>query len=120
MKAKTLLVIIGIIALFVTIYLLADSQNLGGLFRTPTPTLTNTATPTNTSTPTFTPTNTSTPTFTLTPTATHTPTFTPTNTPVPPTQKPSGNDGNDNGNNDGGGDEEVPCEDTPAGCEITP
>ncbi len=83
-------------------YALADSQNLGGVFRTATPTLTNTAT--LTSTPTATNTLTFTPTFTATTTFTSTPTFTPTptatNTPLPPpTKKPKNNDGgsDDNG-----------------------
>jgi hypothetical protein len=115
---KTILFIIGILAFVLILYLLADSQNLGGLFRTPTPTLTNTATPTNTPTATAT----HTPTMTATQTPTFTPTFTPTstatNTFVPPTQKPSGNDG---GNNDGGGGEES-CppgfSGTPPNCEI--
>ncbi|MEW6083574.1 MAG: hypothetical protein AB1607_03165 [Chloroflexota bacterium] len=117
MNKKWILVIIGIFILLFLLFLLADSQNLGGLFRTPTPTLTNTATPTNTSTPTFTPTNTSTPTFTFTPTATQTPTFTPTNTPVPPTQKPIGND---DGNNNGGGEESCPpgFSGTPPDCYL--
>jgi carbohydrate-binding DOMON domain-containing protein len=74
MKPKHLLFIILTPALLATLYLLADSQNLGGLFRTPTPTAT--------STPTFTP--------TATPTATQTPTPTATNTPVPPTPTKKG------------------------------
>ena len=105
MNPKTILVLIGIFIFIIASYLLADSQNLGGLFRTPTPTLTNTATPTNsptatsTQTPTMTASQTQTPTFTLT----FTPTSTATNTPVPPppTKKPKDDNG---GNNDGNGE----------------
>ena len=98
MKPKPLLLasLLSLAILATLAYLLADSQNLGGLFRTPTPTATSTSTPTLTSTPTTTPSATSTPTLTptATPTATQTPTPTATNTPVPPTKK--GNDGGHN------------------------
>jgi len=68
-----LLVAILVLALF---GYFAINVNLGGMFRTPTPTATNTATLTQTSMPTETPTFTSTPIPTSTPTASQTPTFT--------------------------------------------
>ncbi len=90
-------------------YAFADSKNLGGIFRTVTPTLT--STPTFTNTPTET--STSTPTLTATPTATQTPTYTPsptpTNAPLQPTKKPKSGDGE---NNDNGGSGN-PCEPYP-------
>lgn len=82
----------------VVVFYFVKDKNVGEIFRTPTPTFTNTATPTFTSTPTIT--HTPTMTLTLTPTATQTftpsPTPTSTNTPIPPqpTKKPK-----DDGNN---------------------
>lgn len=102
---KAFVVLIFVVIIAALVYAFADSQNLGGVFRTATPTVTNTATFTSTST--VTNTSTSTPTLTATPTFTNTPTYTPsptaTNTPVPPTEKPKGNDDGNSDSNDGGG-----------------
>jgi hypothetical protein len=82
MQKKTLAIIFTLFAVLAAAYLLANKTNAGGIFRTPTPTPTNTFTPTPTNTPTFTPsptnTPTNTPTFTPTPTHTFTPSPTPT------------------------------------------
>jgi hypothetical protein len=78
MKKKT--IPIAIIIFLTLTYFFANKNNVGGIFRTPTPTPTNTATvtPSPTNTPTFTPsptnTSTNTPTFTPTSTLTFTPT----------------------------------------------
>jgi len=75
MKPKHLLFIILTLAIFAAFYILADSFNLGGLSRTPTPTATNTPTstatltsiPTATQPPTTSPSSTSAITATVTP-----------------------------------------------------
>ncbi len=82
MKKKPLILII-LLLLLITLCILANQNDIGGIFRTPTPTPTNTFTPTPTNTATFTPTPTATPTFTLTPSPTATFTATPTFTPTP-------------------------------------
>ena len=77
MQKKTLAIIFTLFAALAAAYLLAERNNVGEIFRTPTPTPTNTFTPTPTNTATFTPTPTNTPTnaptFTPTPTLTFTP-----------------------------------------------
>ncbi|MBI5353173.1 MAG: hypothetical protein HZB50_11085 [Chloroflexi bacterium] len=70
MKAKVVVTISLVLFLLVALGWLAKDNNLGGLFSTATPTVTNTATATNTSTPS--------PTHPLSPTSTITPTISPT------------------------------------------
>jgi hypothetical protein len=100
MKPKSILLTILILASLGLALYLAVHTNLGGIFRTPTPTASRTNTPTATATPTFTSTPTATQTsamtFTSTPTATQTSTPTSTNTPLPPTEKSGGNNDNCN------------------------
>ena len=69
-----------IIILLLAAYFYANKTNPGHIFRTPTPTATNTFTPTPTNTATLTPSPTNTPTNTPTLTPTPTLTFTPTPT----------------------------------------
>lgn len=92
MKPKSILATILILAsLGLALYLAVDT-NIGGGFRTPTPTASQTNTPTFTATLAFTstPTATQTPTATFTATPTATQTFTPTAIAAPalPTKKP--------------------------------
>jgi hypothetical protein len=84
MKNKLVDFLLVAILVLALIGYFAINANLGGVFRMPTPTTTNTITPTQTSMPTDTPTFTSTLMPTSTPTATQTPTFTsvPSDTPT--------------------------------------
>ena len=83
MQKKTLAILFTLFTALAAAYLLAERNNVGEIFRTPTPTATNTFTPTPTNTATFTPSPTSTPTNTLTFTPSPTLTFTPTPTETP-------------------------------------
>jgi hypothetical protein len=105
MKQNAVIPAILLIVIAALAYVYADTQNLGGVFRTPT--LTNTAT--LTVTPTFTATSTFTATATHIATPTATPTSTPTNIPMP--EKPKNNNGHDPAPTDAGGG----CTD-PDGC----
>ncbi len=96
------LVAILMIALATLVYAFAESQNIGGIFRTATPTSTSTPTFTSTSTTKNTVTSTLTATFTNTPTLTPSPTATNTPISLSATKKPKDNDDTDEGNTDDG------------------
>lgn len=102
---KKLALLMAFLALLVIGGYFAVDQNVGGMFRTATPTVTNTTTSTITPTytltltPTFTSTLTSTSAFTATPTMTATPTPSATDTLAPfwtATETPATNEGNGN------------------------
>ncbi len=120
---KKLAFLIAFLALLIIFSYFAVDQNIGGVFRTATPTVTYTATPTITptytltltATFTFTPTFTST--LTATPTLTASPTPTVTNTLAPlwtPTKKPKHN-GESDGNGQPSDPPFVPPPDDPSG-----
>ena len=115
---KRTFVILAILLTFAALgYAFADSQNLGGVFRTATPTVTCTPTFTSTSPATNTATSTLTASPTFTNTHTLTPTSTATNTLIPPSPTKKPKDNNDGGSNDGGGSgggDDVGCVDS---CE---